>query len=225
LVNVTKWIVIGLGILAASFFFKEAAASSLTGTLHRTGLAGQSLGTGIAATGAGVGEAGVRLLDPFFSLGDLFSKFGNLFNGGSTKAGETLTSTTQPAIDTTGGVSAGLPNVQLPKDWFNPLPAANAVRDIHVGSLTPSEANLLGIDAHTRGQGTAPYSIFGQVHQLTPPAVQYYQNLGVEITGGGINPTSGGGGGIVGSNSPSSSSTYAGGSIPASVGQTVSWGG
>jgi len=101
MVAVTKWIVLGLGILAATFFFKEAAGSSLSGTLSRTGLAGQNVGAGIAATGAGVGQFGVRLLDPFFSLADLFSKFGNLFGGGS----ETVTSTTTPAVQTTGGVT------------------------------------------------------------------------------------------------------------------------
>lgn len=101
MVAVTKWIVLGLGILTASFFFKEAAGSSLTGTLQRTGLAGQSLGTGIAATGAGVGEAGVRLLDPFFSLADLFSKFGNLFGGN----GEVITNVQSPPVQTTGGVT------------------------------------------------------------------------------------------------------------------------
>ena len=101
MVSITKYIILGLGILAATFFFKEAAASSLTGTLARTGLAGQSVGTGIGAVGAGVGEAGVRLLDPFFSLADLFAKFGGLFG---TPSGETVTSTTTPNITTTGGV-------------------------------------------------------------------------------------------------------------------------
>lgn len=100
MVAITKYIILGLGILAATFFFKEAAGSSLTGTLQRTGLAGQSLGTGIAATGAGVGEAGVRMLDPFFSLADLFSKFGNLFGGN----GEVITNVQSPPVQTTGGV-------------------------------------------------------------------------------------------------------------------------
>ena len=101
--NPTKYIILGLGVLTAAFFFKEAAGSSLTQTLARAGGAGVNLGTGIGAVGAGVGQAGVRLLDPFFSLADLFSKFGGLFGGGS--SGETVTSTTTPAIVTTGGVS------------------------------------------------------------------------------------------------------------------------
>ncbi len=71
MVKITKWILLGVGLLAVSFFFKEAAASSLTKTLGRTGLAGQQLGAGIAATGAGVGQAGVSLLNPFWSLADL----------------------------------------------------------------------------------------------------------------------------------------------------------
>jgi hypothetical protein len=96
LVAVTKYIILGLGILAATFFFKEAAGSSLTGTLQRTGLAGQSLGTGIGAVGGGIGQFGVRLLDPFFSLADLFSKFGSLF------AGEKTTQTAVPSNRTPG---------------------------------------------------------------------------------------------------------------------------
>lgn len=104
MVAVTKYIILGLGILAATFFFKEAAGSSLTGTLQRTGLAGQSLGTGIGAVGGGIGQFGVRLLDPFFSLADLFSKFGSLF------AGEKTTQTAVPSNRTTGGVTyAGAP--------------------------------------------------------------------------------------------------------------------
>ena len=101
--NPTKYIILGLGVLTAAFFFKEAAGSSLTQTLARTGGAGVNLGTGIGAVGAGIGQFGVRALDPFFSLADLFSKFGNLFGGGS--SGETVTSTTNPSIVTTGGVS------------------------------------------------------------------------------------------------------------------------
>ena len=101
MVKITKWILLGVGLLAVSFFFKEAAASSLTKTLGRTGLAGQQLGAGIAATGAGVGQAGVSLLNPFWSLADLIKRYGSLFNGTSST---TVTSTTQPAINTTGGV-------------------------------------------------------------------------------------------------------------------------
>ena len=101
--NPTKYIILGLGVLTAAFFFKEASGSSLSQTLARTGGAGVNLGTGIGAVGAGIGQFGVRALDPFFSLADLFSKFGNLFGGGS--SGETVTSTTTPAILTTGGVS------------------------------------------------------------------------------------------------------------------------
>jgi len=101
--NPTKYIILGLGVLTAAFFFKEAAGSSLSQTLARTGGAGVNIGSGIGAVGAGISQFGVRALDPFFSLADLFSKFGNLFSGGS--AGETVTSTTTPSIVTTGGVS------------------------------------------------------------------------------------------------------------------------
>lgn len=212
MVALTKWIILGLGLVAASLFFKEAAGSSLSQTLRSTGLSGQAVGGGIASVGAGVGQFGVRILDPFWSLADLLKKFTTVFSG------ETITSTTAPSIGTTGGVAAGLPNssTQTPNDWFNPLPAAHA--------LTPGEANKLGVDTYTRFGGTAPYTVFGQTHQLSPAAVDYYRDLGVTVyagTGGGANPSTGGGGGS-GADISSTAGSYAGGSIGASIGQNVS---
>ena len=39
MVNISKWALLGIGIITASLFFREAAATTLTGTLSRTGLA------------------------------------------------------------------------------------------------------------------------------------------------------------------------------------------
>tara|TARA_R100001143_G_C3335795_1_gene121747 strand:- start:606 stop:1064 length:459 start_codon:yes stop_codon:yes gene_type:complete len=87
MVSISKWAIIGLGVIAASFFFKEAAATSLTGTLSRTGSAGSDLGSGIQSTLTGVGVGASRLIDPLFSIVDLFGKAGSLFGGSEITTG------------------------------------------------------------------------------------------------------------------------------------------
>lgn len=200
MVSITKWLILGLGLVAASFFFKEAAGSSLTATLARTGLAGKEVGSGIAGIGAGVGEAGVRALDPFFSMADLFKKFGNLFGMGN---GEITTSTTLPAIATTGGVSFSETNPQTPSDWFDPLPAAFAETEI----ISPSSVG--GSDIRTSVINWAGGS--SATLPLSQEARDYYGGLGVSVStsggGGGSNASTGGGGG-----SSASSAASGGGS-------------
>jgi len=200
MVSITKWLILGLGLVAASFFFKEAAGSSLTSTLARTGIASKEVGSGIAAIGAGAGEAGVRALDPFFSMADLFKKFGNLFGMGN---GETTTSTTLPAIATTGGVSFSETNPQTPSDWFDPLPAAFAETEI----ISPSSVG--GSDIRTSVINWAGGS--SATLPLSQEARDYYGSLGVNVStsggGGGSNASTGGGGG-----SSASSAASGGGS-------------
>ena len=79
MVSISKWAIIGLGVVAASLFFKEAAATSLTGTLSRTGLAGASLGSGIQSTLVGTGNGLAALLNPLFSGVDLIKKAASIF--------------------------------------------------------------------------------------------------------------------------------------------------
>jgi len=80
LVSISKWVILGLGLVTATFFFKEAAGSSLTSTLSRTGLAGSNLGGGIDSVLSGTSSGLVTLLNPAFSFLDLISKAGNLFS-------------------------------------------------------------------------------------------------------------------------------------------------
>ena len=87
MVSISKWAIIGLGIITASLFFKEAAATSLTGTLSRTGAAGSDLGSGIQSTLTGVGVGASQLLNPLFSFVDLFGKAGSLFGGAENNSG------------------------------------------------------------------------------------------------------------------------------------------
>lgn len=204
MVKISKWIILGVGLVAAGLFFREAAGSSLSQTLARTGISGREVGGGIGAIGGGIGEFGVRLLDPFFSLADLIKKFGNIF-----PSGETLTTTTSPSIDTTGGVSAGLPlgSTQTPSDWFNPLPAAYAETSIIQPSVGGTDIQSSVINWAGGTSATLP---------LSQEARDYYSGIGVSVSsggGGGSNASTGGGGG------------YAGGSIAASVGtSTTGWG-
>ena len=210
MVKISKWIILGVGLVAAGLFFREAAGSSLSQTLARTGISGREVGGGIGAVGGGIGEFGVRLLDPFFSLADLIKKFGNIFPQTTNTSGETLTTTTSPAIDTTGGVSAGLPvgSTQTPTDWFNPLPAAYAETSIIQPSVGGTDIQSSVINWAGGQSATLP---------LSQEARDYYSGLGVSVSsgggGGGSNASTGGGGG------------YAGGSISSSVGSSVSWGG
>ena len=84
MVSISKWALLGIGIITASLFFREAAATSLTGTLSRTGLAGADIGTGINKTLTGVGEGASKLLNPLFSLVDLFGATQKLFEPSGT---------------------------------------------------------------------------------------------------------------------------------------------
>lgn len=195
MVSITKWLIVGLGLLFAGYFFKEAAGSSLTSTLARTGLAGKEVGSGIAGIGAGVGEAGVRALDPFFSMADLFKKFGNLFGNGN---GETTTTTTLPSIGTTGGVSFSETNPQTPSGWQDPLPAAFAETEIISPSVGGTDIRSSVINWAGGSSATLP---------LSQEARDYYGSLGVGVStsggGGGSNASTGGGGGSSASSAPS----------------------
>tara|TARA_R100001086_G_scaffold232826_1_gene154259 strand:- start:42 stop:494 length:453 start_codon:yes stop_codon:yes gene_type:complete len=92
---ISKWIFLGLLLAGSTLFFREAAATSLSGTLSRTGLAGANLGTGIQETLTGTGIGLSKLLNPFFSFADLIGKFQGVLSGGgfdsSNNAGGGLT--------------------------------------------------------------------------------------------------------------------------------------
>jgi len=81
LVNLQKWIVIIAAIVGLGLFTQEAAATGLTGTLARTGLAGGQIGSGIqqAGTGAGQGIAGLfrGVLSPIWGIRNIGRGFMN----------------------------------------------------------------------------------------------------------------------------------------------------
>ena len=76
MVSITKWIIIGAGMIMLGLFTKEAATTSLTGTLHRTGMAGGSIGSALSGVGSGVGDLMRGLFTPLWEVGNFAKSFG-----------------------------------------------------------------------------------------------------------------------------------------------------
>ena len=108
---ISKWIFLGLLLAGSTLFFREAAGTSLSGTLSRTGLAGANIGTGIQETLTGVGTGFSKLLNPLFTFADVIGKFQTVLGGGggfdsSNNAGGGITTqTTTAALPSGGGTS------------------------------------------------------------------------------------------------------------------------
>ena len=76
MVNITKWIIIGAGMIMLALFTKEASQTSLTGTLHRTGMAGGSIGSALSGVGSGVGDLFRGFFTPLWEIGNFAKSFG-----------------------------------------------------------------------------------------------------------------------------------------------------
>lgn len=76
MVSITKWIIIGAGLIMLGLFTKEASQTSLTSTLHRTGLAGGSIGSALTSAGSGVGDLFRGLFTPLWEVGNFAKSFG-----------------------------------------------------------------------------------------------------------------------------------------------------
>jgi len=130
---ISKWIFLGLLLAGSTLFFREAAATSLSGTLARTGLAGANVGTGIQETLTGTGVGLSKLLNPFFSFADLIGKFQSVLgqgggfdssnNSGGGIATQTTTSKTPSGTGTStiswsSGTSATVPSLSAAAKSF-----------------------------------------------------------------------------------------------------------
>ena len=108
---ISKWIFLGLLLAGSTLFFREAAATSLSGTLSRTGLAGANIGTGIQESLTGVGTGFSKLLNPLFTFADVIGKFQTVLGGGggidssNNSGGGITTQTTTAALPSGGGTS------------------------------------------------------------------------------------------------------------------------
>jgi len=76
MVSITKWVLIGASLIMLGLFTKEAATTSLTGTLQRTGMAGGSIGSALSSVGSGVGDLFRGLFTPLWEVGNFAKSFG-----------------------------------------------------------------------------------------------------------------------------------------------------
>jgi hypothetical protein len=187
LVNFTKWVVIAAGLVGLGLFTQEAAASGLTGTLQRTGLAGSTIGSGIGSIGQGIGSAFSGVLAPFWEIRNIVRGFMNM--GSATPWLEDAPNQGGGTTENTGDGGGTEPI---------PLSIIQGVPDVYSGGgfsyyndrvISPSPVT----DVQVTWQG-------GQTRDLplSAAAIQHYQNAGVQISrpdGGGISEISGGGGG------------------------------
>lgn len=76
MVSITKWVLIGGGLILLGLFTKEAATTSLSGTLQRTGMAGGSIGSALSGVGGGVADLMRGLFTPLWEVGNFAKSFG-----------------------------------------------------------------------------------------------------------------------------------------------------
>lgn len=234
--NITKWVILGGGLILLGLFTKEAAAHGLTSTLQRTGIAGQSIGTGLSGIGSGIGDAFRGLLTPLWEIGNFAKSFGfgspNISGQGySTNDPQaiqerTLLSGQGGGFDDAsqqGGGDVGINEdpVGDQPNWFNfdPFPQASGMFDVGGSNIRTSTISW--------GNGTIAQGI-----PLSQEARDYYSNIGVTVDnnlarnytvdtgsggGGGSNTSTGGGGGF-GSTPSTSLGSGSFGSKPASGG-------
>ena len=211
MVNFTKWVVIAAGLVFLGLFTREAAASGLTGTLRRTGLAGQTLGTGIKGLGTGVGGFFVETLKPLWELKNLVSAFMRL---GFTPISE------KPWLEDTPEQGGGTNETTGDGGGSDPVPVAiiQGVPDVYTaGGFSYYNDPRISPDPITNTLVTWDTGITRDL-PLSAEAIKWYQDLGVEVTpqlqqGGGTNNTTGGGGGNWGSNVSTPSGGVASGNL------------
>ena len=207
MVNFTKWVVIAAGLVFLGLFTQEAAATGLTGTLRRTGLSGQTLGSGIKGIGSGVGGFFTETLKPLWEIRNIVRGFMNL--GSAT-----------PWLEDTPAQGGGTNETTGDGGGSDPVPVAieQGVPDIYTGAgftyyndprISPSPITNTVVKWDTGITRDLP---------LSAEAVKWYQDLGVEVTpqlqqGGGTNQTTGGGGGNWGSNVSTPSGGVASGNL------------
>ena len=206
MVSITKWIIIGAGMIMLGLFTKEASQTSLTGTLHRTGMAGGSIGSALSGVGSGVADLFRGLFTPLWEVGN-FAKsfgFGSDYWGNSTPDPQAeyqrIELTGQGGgftdAETQGGGDPGVNTdpVSDSPNWFGWNMSLDPNKSLHV-----SPGSIFDVG----GSNIQTSIVHGQSLPLSQEARNYYSNIGVDVsgtvqsepTGGGSNTTTGGGGG------------------------------
>ena len=180
MVNVTKWVIIGAGLLFLGLFTKEAAATSFTGALSRSAAAGSGIGSAIGGIGSGIGAFGVGILRPLWEIKNLVGGFMNL--GGVAQKEQSELTGQGGGFDDSSIQGGGSADIDIPI-----IPVS--VQSIGTGFQYYYDPSI-------SSQAVTNVTVHGQELPLSVEAVQWYQDLGVEVSsGGGSNDTTGGGGG------------------------------
>ena len=230
MVNITKWVLLGGSLILLGLFTKEAAQTSLTGTLARTGQAGAGIGSALSSVGGGIGNVFKGLLTPLWEVGNFAKSFGfgsDLWGNSKVDpqaSGERIYLTGQGGgfddAEQQGGGDTGINQDPIPNhpNWFN-IPSAYGQEASGIFDVGGSNIKISNIDW---GNGTVVSGI-----PLSDEARDWYRDIGVTADpinthsngggGGGSNVTTGGGGGF-GSTPSTSLGSGSFGSKPASGG-------
>lgn len=220
MVNITKWVLLGGSLILLGLFTKEAATTSLTGTLHRTGTAGGAIGSGLSSVGGGIADVFKGLFSPLGQIGNFARSFGfgSQLWGNSTvdpqSTEERIQLTGQGGgfddAEQQGGGDTGINTDPIgdSPNWFNFSP--DPVTWFTPRNPLPQAAGMFDVG----GTDIKMSTVFGQSLPLSAEARRWYSDIGEPGTGLGskivINPTNPGGG--------SNNSTGGGGGIGASGG-------
>lgn len=198
MVNITKWILLGSGLILLGLFTKEAATTSLSSTLHRTGTAGASVGGALSGIGSGVGDFFRGMFTPLWEIGNFAKSFG---------FGSDIWGNSQPDIQAqdesmilTGG-GGGFDNAEQ-----------QGGGDTGINTdPTPSSPLPVSLNPFYHDERISPYAVtdvvvHGQALPLGTEAIAWYQDAGVTVTpahtslvnwsdnsGGGVSDQPGGG--------------------------------
>ena len=181
MVSITKWVLLGAALIGFGLFTKEATATSLTGTLARTGLAGSHIGGALSSVGSGTGDLFRGLLTPLWEVGNFVKSW---TNGSATTERENLTGQGGGFTDaeTQGGGDTGINTEPVIPNWFNFNPLPEAAGQQSTGMYAVGGTDIKMTEVH------------GQVLPLSSEARDWYSSIGVQ-TGGGSNASTGAGGG------------------------------
>ena len=223
LVSITKWVIIGAGLIMLGLFTKEAATTSLTGTLQRTGMAGGSIGSALSGVGGGIADLMRGLFTPLWEVGNFAKSFGmgSDFWGNSTP--DPQASTQRIDLTGQGGGFADAETQGGGDPGFNTDPIENIPYQNMPESI---QGFTFSSRPHIASYPTTPAVVDWGTTSATLPlgaeAINWYRNLGVSVspptpvsvedTGGGSNNTTGMGASS-GSNNPLSRAHAAGYSL------------
>jgi hypothetical protein len=199
MVNITKWVLLGGALIMMGLFTKEAAQTSLTGTLQRTGMAGGHVGSALSSVGSGVGDLFRGLFTPLWEVGNFAKSFGFGLDYWGNSTPDPQASTQRIELTGQGGGFSDAETQGGGDPGFNTDPIGDQPV-VKPKPYLPQSLNPFYSDPSIATYGVTDVTVHGQNLPLGAEAVQYYRNLGVSVTaaqpgnsGGGLVGEQGGG--------------------------------